>query len=91
MTAYLKWLCDGRTYEMNEEQTLLHGLLENDVDVPFRCMFGHCGTCAVRLIEGEVEHDQVPGRSEKDREEGYILLCSSRTKTKNLVLDIIRP
>lgn len=91
MTNFVRWLYDGRTYELNEQQTLLLGLLENGGDPAFLCQFGHCGTCMVRLVEGEVDHDQVPGLSEDDRKEGCILLCCSRPKSKQLVLDFIRP
>ncbi|HEX7064813.1 MAG TPA: 2Fe-2S iron-sulfur cluster binding domain-containing protein [Bacillales bacterium] len=91
MTVSVRWLHDGQTYELNEQQTLLHGLLENGVDLAFLCMFGHCGTCMARLVEGEVEHDQVPGLSEVERQAGCILLCSSRPKSRQLVLDLICP
>jgi 3-phenylpropionate/trans-cinnamate dioxygenase ferredoxin reductase subunit len=35
-------------------ELLLDAALSNGIDLPFDCRAGHCGTCCVRLVSGEV-------------------------------------
>lgn len=69
------------------ERSLLTALRDAKVNVHFDCCVGDCGTCAVRVIEGEVEHrDHVLTDSQKAQ--GYMCLCVSRAKSEKLVLDL---
>lgn len=43
----------------------------------FSCRAGICGTCACRLLEGEVSYDELPL---EEPEPGFVLLCCSRPK-----------
>jgi ferredoxin-NADP reductase len=57
----------------------------NDLNPPYSCRQGICGTCQCRLLEGEVEY-QTPPTAEI--EEGSVLICISKPKTSKLVLDL---
>ncbi|MDG5758065.1 2Fe-2S iron-sulfur cluster-binding protein [Natronococcus sp. A-GB1] len=46
------------------------------IDLPYGCLYGACGTCTARLLEGTCTH-QEPPRALKDDvlEGGYVLTC----------------
>lgn len=67
------------------EQSLLSALRNAGVDVNFDCCLGDCGTCAVKILEGEAEHrDHV--LSDAKKAQGFICVCVSRAKSDKLVL-----
>lgn len=45
---------NGMTFEARRGELLLDAALSNGVDLPYDCRSGHCGTCCVRLVYGEV-------------------------------------
>ena len=50
------------------------------------CESGTCGTCKTRLISGKADHrDMVLMDEEKD---DYVMICVSRAKEGDLVLDL---
>lgn len=46
---------NGTTIEAQRGELLLDAALRNGVNLPYNCRAGHCGTCCVRLISGEVQ------------------------------------
>ena len=46
---------DGRSFPAFHGQLLLDAALSNGIDLPYDCRAGHCGTCCVRLVSGEVK------------------------------------
>lgn len=66
----------GVMAEGDEDQTLLEIAEEHDIDLPSSCRSGSCGTCRVKLIDGQVEVGADYALSEQEVEEGYILACS---------------
>jgi len=45
---------NGTTIVARRGELLLDAALNNGIDLPFNCRAGHCGTCCVRLVSGEV-------------------------------------
>lgn len=45
---------DGKSFEARPGELLLDAALNNGVDLPYDCRAGHCGTCCVRLVSGDV-------------------------------------
>jgi 3-phenylpropionate/trans-cinnamate dioxygenase ferredoxin reductase subunit len=45
---------DGDSFVARRGELLLDAALSNGIDIPFDCRAGHCGTCCVRLVSGEV-------------------------------------
>lgn len=79
----------NQVIEVPEGVTLLDALLENGIDAPYSCKIGGCGTCAVDVVEGEVEHRDVFLTDKEKEEESIICTCISRAKNGNrLVLDL---
>jgi len=69
------------------DSPLLYALQKSDIPVSFDCCVGDCGSCAVRVLEGEPDHrDHV--LSETQKAQGYICLCVSRAKSEKLVIDL---
>lgn len=67
------------------DQPLLAALRAAHVDVNFDCCVGDCGTCAVKVLEGEAEHrDHV--LSDEQKSQGFMCVCVSRAKGDKLVL-----
>ena len=62
---------------------------EQGVKIPTSCEQGLCGTCKVKVLEGEVDHRDKKLTADQ-KAEGYMLACVSRAKTKGatLVLDM---
>jgi sulfoxide reductase heme-binding subunit YedZ len=66
--------------ECNSTETLLSVAERNDVDIPASCRIGQCGTCATRVLAGEVEMESDEGLSPALRAEGFSLLCVGRAR-----------
>jgi 3-phenylpropionate/trans-cinnamate dioxygenase ferredoxin reductase subunit len=62
---------NGNSFQARQGELLLDAALSNGVDLPFDCRAGHCGTCCVRLVSGEV-------RGGEGAQAGVIHACQSR-------------
>jgi NAD(P)H-flavin reductase/ferredoxin len=60
-------------------ETLLQAAIRNNVDVPYSCRVGACGTCKCRLVSGKVKELTETGYllSADEIDQGYILACQS--------------
>ena len=68
----------GRTLLVPPDRSVLEVLLEEGVDVLHDCQEGICGTCEVKVIEGEVDHrDFVLSEPEKAAN-SCMMVCVSR-------------
>ncbi|NKE04468.1 PDR/VanB family oxidoreductase [Mesobacillus selenatarsenatis] len=77
----------GKHFIVPTEQSLLDVLRQNGIDVPYSCRVGGCGTCEVKVAEGEIDHYDSFLTEDQQRSNRAILSCVSRGKG-NLVLDI---
>ena len=77
----------GKHLEVPAERTLLDVLHENGIDVPYSCRVGGCGTCEVKVAEGEIDHYDTFLTEEQQHSHRSILCCVSRG-TGNLVLEL---
>ena len=76
----------GKTIAVAADQSILEALRDAGIRVPSSCESGTCGSCKTRLLSGEAEHrDMVLGDDEK---QGNIMVCVSRAKSPELVLDL---
>ena len=68
--------------------TILEVLRANGVSVLSSCEQGACGTCAVTVIDGEAEHQDVY-LTDAERSRGDTMLsCVSRARSARLILDL---
>ncbi len=77
----------GAVFKIPGDKTVAGFLEEKGVKVPTSCEQGLCGTCKVKVLEGEVDH-RDKRLSAEQRAEGYFLACVSRAKGDTLVLDL---
>jgi 3-phenylpropionate/trans-cinnamate dioxygenase ferredoxin reductase subunit len=62
---------NGSSFQARRGELLLDAALNNGIDLPFDCRAGHCGTCCVRLVSGEVQGGQ-------GSEPGIVHACQCR-------------
>jgi ferredoxin-NADP reductase/mono/diheme cytochrome c family protein len=59
-------------------RTLLEVAEMNGINIPYSCRQGQCGTCATRLLGGEVKMDCEDGLQPALKSQGYVLTCVAR-------------
>ena len=69
-------------------KTILEILTENGIKLESSCEQGACGTCKVRVIKGEISHQDVYLNTQEKLRGDTILTCVSRAKSDRLILDI---
>jgi ferredoxin-NADP reductase len=69
-------------------KSILEVMRENGVDAPSSCEQGACGTCLTRVLEGEVDHQDVYLNATEKAAGKVMMTCVSRAKSGRLVLDI---
>ena len=62
---------NGETFTAARDDVLLDAALMAGVDLPHDCRVGQCGSCAVRLVDGQVHRDN-------GNDSGMVLACQSR-------------
>ena len=73
------------TLDVPAGTTILEAMRAAGHDVPSSCESGTCGTCRTKLIAGEADHrDLVLTEAERSSQ---IMICVSRAKTPDLVID----
>jgi glycine betaine catabolism B len=86
-TGTLAFDRSGRSCPLAEGRTLLDAAEAGGMFIPSSCRQGQCGTCAVRLLRGEVQMESEDGLSPALKARGYILACVSRA-AGDIVLDL---
>ncbi|RYG01852.1 MAG: iron-sulfur cluster-binding domain-containing protein, partial [Chitinophagaceae bacterium] len=85
MPLVLELAYSNKLINVSADQPLLKAVRDAGVDADFDCCVGDCGSCAVKILEGEAEHrDHV--LSDAQKADGFICLCVSRAKSDKLVL-----
>jgi len=77
----------GAVYKIPGDKTVTAFLEEQGVKIPTSCEQGMCGTCKIKILEGEADH-RDKRLSDAERAEGYFLACVSRAKGDMLVLNL---
>jgi ferredoxin-NADP reductase len=76
----------GQMIPVASDQSIADALEDAGVTVETSCRAGLCGTCKVRYLSGEVEHnDCILDDAEKHE---YLTACVSRATSPELVLDL---
>ncbi|MEM9136171.1 MAG: 2Fe-2S iron-sulfur cluster-binding protein [Cyanobacteria bacterium P01_F01_bin.42] len=64
-------------FEVQNDQYILHSAEDQGIKLPFSCRNGACTTCAVRVLNGNLDQPEAMGLSPHLQKEGYALLCVS--------------
>jgi ferredoxin-NADP reductase len=66
--------------QVSAGSTLLDLAERNDVQIPYGCRQGICGTCATRVLSGTVQMDVEAGLTAEQKDAGFVLPCVSRAE-----------
>lgn len=78
----------GEVVQVGAAESVLTALRRVKPNVGYSCQQGFCGTCAQRVVGGEVDHRDTT-LTDRQREDGQMLVCVSRSKDgERLVLDL---
>ena len=80
VTCTVEFAKSGRRLECTSADLLLSVAERNGIEIPASCRVGQCGTCATRILSGDVEMESDEGLSPVMRAEGFILLCVGRAR-----------
>jgi vanillate monooxygenase ferredoxin subunit len=84
----VKLASSGKTIAVPAEQTVAEALAAAGIEVPVSCGQGICGTCLVRVLEGEPDHRDLYLSPEEQARNDQFTPCCSRAKSHTLVLDL---
>jgi ferredoxin len=65
-------------FNISSDETVLEGAEKNGVLMPSGCRQGNCGTCATKLVSGNVQMEAADALNDELRSKGFILPCVSR-------------
>jgi ferredoxin-NADP reductase len=78
----------GVTKVVAADQTLLDAVLAEDPEFGFSCEEGHCGSCRVAVLKGEVDHrDQLLSPEERAANDQMYICVSRAQGDDGLVID----
>jgi CDP-4-dehydro-6-deoxyglucose reductase len=88
MAANCKLIPSGHDFFVEGAESILDASVRAGLKLGYGCASGNCGECKARVLSGEVartrDHDYV--LSEREKQLGYILTCST-TAVTDLVLE----
>ncbi|MGF6639938.1 ferredoxin-NADP reductase [Paraburkholderia sp. MM5496-R1] len=85
-TFSVKIASTGQMIEVANDQSIADALEQAGVTIETSCHAGLCGTCKVRYLSGEVEHNDCILNDDEKAE--FLTACVSRARSKVLVLDL---
>jgi len=86
----VKVLLDGEEHEFDVEpdKSILETALDLNIDMPFSCQSGICTACRCKKISGEIMMEEDEGLSQREKDEGYVLVCVGHPLTDDVVLKV---
>jgi len=69
------------------DETVLDALIRTEINVPYLCRAGNCGTCRCRLQEGHVTMRNHKALTDQELTQGYILCCLSVPVTEKIRIE----
>ncbi len=67
----------GRSFEVDDSETVLAAAIRQGIGLPYGCQDGACGSCKCRWISGafDLAQHQLKALSEQERTAGMVLTC----------------
>ncbi len=77
----------GKQFTVNQDETLLEAALRQDINLPYGCKNGACGSCKGKVLEGQVSHGQHSESAMSRAEEtaGATLFCCAHPHSDLLI------
>jgi len=83
-------IVDGRQVTLEvptKGKSILDTALEANLDLPYACKGGVCGTCRAQLIKGTVRMDNQSVLSTEDIRNGAVLACRAHPVSEEVAID----
>lgn len=84
----VKLASSGEVVSVPADKTIVQALAEAGVEVKTSCEQGVCGTCLLRVLDGEPDHRDLYLSTAERAANDQILPCCSRSKSPLLLLDL---
>jgi ferredoxin-NADP reductase len=81
-------VCSAGRLTVKPGTSIMQALEEAGLNVAFSCREGICGTCETRVISGLPDHRDFLLTAEERQASESMMICVSRSRTPELVLDI---
>jgi ferredoxin-NADP reductase len=78
----------GERIRVEPDESILTALARAGHDLPSSCREGICGTCETKVVRGEPDHRDAVLTAEERAENGSMMICVSRSRSPELVLDL---
>ena len=77
----------GKQFTVNQDETILEAALRQNINLPYGCKNGACGSCKGKVVEGQVTHGQhsESAMSCADETGGATLFCCSHPQSDLLI------
>ncbi|MGH2821131.1 MAG: 2Fe-2S iron-sulfur cluster-binding protein [Actinomycetota bacterium] len=83
---------EGRTSTtVGRDEYILAAGRRAGLELPSMCEQGWCTTCAVRVLEGEIDQSDSLRFYEEDREAGYGLICTGKPLSRLRIRTHVSP
>lgn len=71
----------GHSFTANEGEILLDAALRQDINLPYGCRNGQCGSCMCKLQQGEVTYPNGKPDPLKEESDDSVLCCQAMAKS----------
>ena len=77
----------GKQFTVNQDETVLEAALSQNINLPYGCKNGACGSCKGKVLEGQVTHGQhsESAMSRADETGGATLFCCAHPQSDLLI------
>lgn len=84
----IKIASSGQVVTVEKDQSVVQALSSAGIDILISCEQGICGTCVTGVLEGVPDHRDSYLTPEEQAANNQFTPCCSRSKTKQLVIDL---
>ena len=75
---YIVTLLNGKTFEADNNKSILESAQANDVSLEYSCLTGRCGTCICTVIKGSVDRGNDQILTHEERKTNKALTCQAK-------------
>lgn len=86
MSYQIRVLETGACFVAHGEESLLDAALRANVALAHDCQFGGCGTCRIKVLEGNHDYEEFPlGLTPEEAGAGFALACQARPRSDMVI------